>query len=62
MKLLELLRVHSHYWGVPHVRTRDNQVVMTCYECGREQPLRIELQGSIIAEFQIKAENQEVAA
>lgn len=28
---------HKHYWGIPHRRNPDGKLVMTCYECGREQ-------------------------
>ncbi|HMG35240.1 MAG TPA: hypothetical protein VKM94_14970 [Blastocatellia bacterium] len=46
MKLLAFFRNHTHYWGVPHERAIDNKVVMTCYECGAERQVRIELRPS----------------
>src|ERR1041385_2062672 len=43
MKLLAFLRNHAHYWGVPHPRALDNRLVQTCYECGAEREVKIEL-------------------
>ena len=43
MKLLEIFNYHSHYWGIPHSRTMDNRLVQTCYECGAEREVKIEL-------------------
>jgi len=43
MKILAFLRNHSHYWGIPHPRNADNRLVQTCYECGAEREVKIEL-------------------
>ena len=43
MGILALFRNHNHYWGVPHPRTSDNRLVQTCYECGAEREVKIEL-------------------
>jgi hypothetical protein len=43
MKLLAFLRNHAHYWGIPHSRSRDNRLIQTCYECGAEREMKIEL-------------------
>lgn len=43
MKILAFLRNHAHYWGIPHSRSRDNRLVQTCYECGAEREMKIEL-------------------
>ena len=36
-RILGLITYHRHYWGVPHQRATDGCLIMTCYECGREQ-------------------------
>ena len=46
MSLLAFLRNHSHYFGVPHPRAIDNRLVQTCYECGAEREVKIELRPS----------------
>jgi hypothetical protein len=46
MRLMALLRNHSHYWGIPHPRGSDNRLVQTCYECGAEREVKIELRPS----------------
>ena len=46
MKILAFLRNHSHYWGVPHPRATDDRLVQTCYECGAEREIKIELRPS----------------
>ena len=43
MKILAFLRNHAHYWGIPHPRTNDNRLIQTCYECGAECIVKIEL-------------------
>ena len=43
MKLMEIFTYHSHYWGIPHPRVADNRLVQTCYECGAEREVKIEL-------------------
>ena len=43
MKILAFLRNHAHYWGIPHPRSSDDRLVQTCYECGAEREVKIEL-------------------
>jgi hypothetical protein len=43
MKILAFLRNHAHYWGIPHPRNNDDRLVQTCYECGAERIVKIEL-------------------
>lgn len=43
MNLLAFIRNHQHYWGVPHPRAIDNRLIQTCYECGSERLIKIEL-------------------
>jgi hypothetical protein len=33
----------SHYFGVPHPRTLDGRLVMTCYSCGKEREVKVVL-------------------
>jgi hypothetical protein len=51
MKILAFLRNHAHYWGVPHTRVADNRLIMTCYECGAERVVKIELRDLPCNEF-----------
>lgn len=43
MKILAFFRNHAHYWGIPHPRSADDRLVQTCYECGAERVVKIEL-------------------
>lgn len=43
MKILAFLRNHAHYWGIPHPRSSDDRLIQTCYECGAEREVKIEL-------------------
>ena len=43
MNILSLFTNHSHYWGIPHVRPLDNLLIQTCYECGDERVVKINL-------------------
>ena len=47
MRLLSFLRNHAHYWGIPHPRNNDRKLVQTCYECGAERLVKIELRPSL---------------
>lgn len=47
MKILAFLRNHAHYWGIPHTRSKDSRMVQTCYECGAEREVKIELRPSL---------------
>ena len=46
MRILGFLRNHAHYWGIPHPRNNDNRLIQTCYECGAERIVKIELRPS----------------
>ena len=46
MKILAFLRNHAHYWGIPHPCNNDNRLIQTCYECGAERIVKIELRPS----------------
>jgi hypothetical protein len=41
--IMSLLRMHTHYWGVPHERPSDKRIIMTCYECGAERVVKVNL-------------------
>jgi hypothetical protein len=49
MNLLSLLTNHTHYWGVPHAPPAGWRLIQTCYECGRERELKVELRPSRIS-------------
>ena len=46
MNILSLLTNHHHYWGIPHERLSDNRLIQTCYECGAERDIKVELRPS----------------
>lgn len=46
MNLMAFFKNHAHYWGVPHPRANDDRLVQTCYECGAEREVKIELRPS----------------
>jgi hypothetical protein len=46
MNILSLLTNHTHYWGIPHERPADKRLVQTCYECGAEREIKIDLRPS----------------
>lgn len=46
MKILAFLRNHVHYWGVPHPSNKHNRLIQTCYECGAERKIKVELRPS----------------
>ena len=52
MKIMSLLTGHKHYWGIPHERDLDRRMVLTCYECGAEREIRIDLHPSFTADQQ----------
>jgi hypothetical protein len=43
MDILSLLMNHKHYWGVPHRREPDKRLIQTCYGCGAERLILIDL-------------------
>ena len=62
MKILAFLRNHEHYWGVPHPRNTDNRLIQTCYECGAERQVKIELRPSPLDDLRPTANNGNLAA
>jgi hypothetical protein len=62
MKLLAFLRNHTHYWGVPHPRANDNRLVQTCYECGAERQIKIELRPAAFDQITLPITNDHIAA
>ena len=46
MDILAFLNNHKHYWGIPHARAIDSRIVHTCYECGAEREVKIDLRPS----------------
>jgi hypothetical protein len=43
MYILSFLANHKHYWGIPHERKSDKRLVQTCYECGAERLIKVDL-------------------
>lgn len=43
MNILAFLTNHTHYWGIPHYRPADKLLIQTCYECGREREIKVDL-------------------
>lgn len=43
MNILSLLTNHTHYWGIPHERPSDKRLIQTCYECGAEREIKVDL-------------------
>ena len=41
--LISLLSNHRHYWGIPHERSSDKKLVQTCYECGAEREIQLDM-------------------
>lgn len=62
MKILAFLRNHSHYWGVPHARNRDNRLIQICYECGAEREVKIELRPSPVEIIRTPIQDDHIAA
>lgn len=62
MKILAFLKNHNHYWGVPHPRNIDDRLVQTCYECGAEREIKIELRPSSSEKIDIPGPNGHIAA
>jgi hypothetical protein len=46
MDITGFLINHRHYWGIPHARDIDDRIVQTCYECGAESEVKINLRPS----------------
>jgi hypothetical protein len=62
MKLKEIFNYHSHYWGIPHSRTLDNRLVQTCYECGAEREVKIELRPQQQDNLVVPIQGDQIAA
>jgi hypothetical protein len=63
MRLLAFLRNHAHYWGIPHPRdTEDDTLVQTCYECGAERVVKIELRPPVYEEIVAPLHDDHLAA
>ena len=62
MTILAFLRNHAHYWGVPHPRPNDNRLVQTCYECGAERVVKIELRPSPVEKIVAPLHGDHLAA
>lgn len=43
MNIWSLLTNHTHYWGIPHKRPSDKRLIQTCYGCGAEREIKIDL-------------------
>jgi hypothetical protein len=62
MSLKEIFTYHSHYWGIPHTRTTDNRLVQTCYECGAERQVKIELRPQAEEKVPVPYRDGQIAA
>jgi hypothetical protein len=62
MKLMEIFTYHSHYWGIPHPRAMDNRLVQTCYECGAEREVKIELRPQADENLTVPSRDDQIAA
>jgi hypothetical protein len=62
MKLMEIFNYHSHYWGIPYPRTMDNRLVQTCYECGAEREVKIELRPQADENVTVPVRGGQIAA
>ena len=49
MGILSLLTNHSHYWGIPHERLSDKRMIQTCYECGAERVIKVNLRPYLVS-------------
>ncbi|HSE36238.1 MAG TPA: hypothetical protein VLG74_02980 [Blastocatellia bacterium] len=62
MRILSFLRNHAHYWGIPHPRNNDSRLVQTCYECGAERIVKIELRPSPVDDIVLPLQDDHLAA
>jgi hypothetical protein len=62
MSLLAFLRNHAHYWGIPHPRNNDSQLIQTCYECGAERVVKIELRPPVAEDIVAPLHGDHIAA
>ncbi|HLG13718.1 MAG TPA: hypothetical protein VJH03_04210 [Blastocatellia bacterium] len=61
MRFLRFLN-HTHYWGIPHPRSTDNRLVQTCYECGAEREVKMDLRPSPIDDITLPLGDDDLAA
>ena len=62
MSILAFLRNHTHYWGIPHPRNNDSRLIQTCYECGAERVVKIELRTSPVEDIVAPLHADHIAA
>ena len=62
MRLMAFLRNHAHYWGIPHPSNNDRKLVQTCYECGAERVIKIELRPAPADEYTAPLNGDHIAA
>jgi hypothetical protein len=43
VNIMSFLSNHRHYWGIPHDRPSDHRLIQTCYECGAEREIKVNL-------------------
>jgi hypothetical protein len=46
--LKELFSSHKQYWGIPYPHAIGNRPVQTCYECGANRDVKVELHGPTV--------------
>jgi hypothetical protein len=57
-----MMRNHAHYWGIPHPRNNDRRLIQTCYECGAERIVKIELRPSLVEDIVVPLHGDHLAA
>jgi hypothetical protein len=62
MRIMAFLRNHAHYWGIPHPGNNDSRLVQTCYECGAERVIKIELRPSVVEDVTAPLNGDHLAA
>lgn len=43
MSLWQILTNHKHYWGVPHKRANEDQLIQICYDCGKVRDVKADI-------------------
>ena len=56
MNILSFLTNHYHYWGIPHERPSDERLIQTCYECGAEREIKINLRPATLLQTSLGTE------
>lgn len=62
MEILTFFKNHNHYWGIPHPRDTDDLLVQTCYECGAELEIKMELRPSPVDAITLPIGDDDLAA